>query len=122
MENKTTITSNQVDINNTVGMTLDANKAELYSTNGNVPIFAKCGDKEIKLIDEKGNTYLNSLTVNGKSVDDTKTTTGYLWTAAQIISNTSAQIAAEGVTTYSGTTVPSNSLGKNGYIYVLIES
>ena len=64
----------------------------------------------------------NSLTVNGKSVDDTKTTNGYLWTAAQIISNTSAQIAAEGVTTYSGTTVPSNSLGKNGDIYVLIES
>ena len=50
MENKTTITSNQVDINNTVGMILDANKAKLYSTNGNVPIFAKCGDKEIKLI------------------------------------------------------------------------
>ena len=69
MENKTTITSNQVDINNTVGMTLDANKAELYSTNGNVPIFAKCGDKEIKLIDEEGNTYLNSLTVNGKNIN-----------------------------------------------------
>lgn len=69
MENKTTITSNQVDINNTVGMTLDANKAELYSTNGNVPIFAKCGDKEIKLIDEQGNTYLNSLTVNGKNIN-----------------------------------------------------
>ena len=69
MENKTTITSNQVDINNTVGMTLDANKAELYSTDGNVPIFAKCGDKEIKLIDEQGNTYLNSLTVNGKNIN-----------------------------------------------------
>ena len=69
MENKTTITSNQVDINNTVGMTLDANKAELYSTNGNIPIFAKCGDKEIKLIDEQGNTYLNSLTVNGKNIN-----------------------------------------------------
>lgn len=69
MENKTTITSNQVDINNTVGMTLDANKAKLYSTDGSVPIFAKCGDKEIKLIDEKGNTYLNSLTVNGKNIN-----------------------------------------------------
>lgn len=69
MENKTTITNNQVDINNTVGMTLDANKTELYSTDGNVPIFAKCGDKEIKLIDEKGNTYLNSLTVNGKNIN-----------------------------------------------------
>ena len=69
MENKTTITSNQVDINNTVGMTLDANQAKLYSKDGNVPIFAKCGDKEIKLIDEKGNTYLNSLTVNGKNIN-----------------------------------------------------
>ena len=69
MENKTTITNNQVDINNTVGMTLDANKAKLYSKDGNVPIFAKCGDKEIKLIDEKGNTYLNSLTVNGKDIN-----------------------------------------------------
>lgn len=69
MENKTTITSNQVDINNTVGMTLDANQAKLYSKDGNVPIFAKCGDKEIKLIDEKGNTYLNSLTVNGKDIN-----------------------------------------------------
>ena len=69
MENKTTITSNQVDINNTFGITLDANKAKLYSTDGNVPIFAKCGDKEIKLIDEQGNTYLNSLTVNGKNIN-----------------------------------------------------
>lgn len=69
MENKTTITSNQVDINNTVGMTLDANQAKLYSKDGNVPIFAKCGDKEIKLIDEEGNTYLNSLTVNGKNIN-----------------------------------------------------
>ncbi len=64
----------------------------------------------------------NSLTVNGKSVDDTKVTTGYLWTAAQIITNTSAQIKAEGVNTYSGTTVPSDTLGKDGDIYVLIES
>lgn len=63
----------------------------------------------------------NSLTVNGKSVDDTKITTGYLWTAAQIIANTSAQIANEGVNTYSGATVPDDTLGKNGDIYVLIE-
>jgi hypothetical protein len=63
----------------------------------------------------------NSLAVNDKSVDDSKTTNGYLWTAQQIISNTSSQIANEGVNTYSGTTVPSDSLGKNGDLYILIE-
>ena len=64
----------------------------------------------------------NALTVNGKSVDDTKTTSGYLWTAEKIIANTSTQIQNEGVNTFSGTEVPDNSLGKNGDIYVLIES
>lgn len=63
----------------------------------------------------------NSLAVNDKVVDDTKTTNAYLWTASKIISNTSSQIASEGVNTYSGTTVPSDSLGKNGDIYILIE-
>ena len=66
---ETTINSNQIDINGTVGMRLNLNKAELYSTNGNVPIFAKCGGNEIKLIDENGNTYLKSLTVNGKNIE-----------------------------------------------------
>ena len=63
----------------------------------------------------------NSLKVNDKSVDDTKTTNAYLWTAEKIISNTSSQIQSEGVNTYSGTTVPSDSLGKNGDLYILIE-
>ena len=63
----------------------------------------------------------NSLKVNDKSVDDTKTSNAYLWTAEKIISNTSSQIASEGVNTYSGTTVPSDSLGKNGDLYILIE-
>lgn len=66
---ETTINSNQIDINNTVGMRLNLNKAELYSTNGNIPIYAKCGDNKIKLIDEDGNTYLKSLTVNGKNIE-----------------------------------------------------
>ena len=64
----------------------------------------------------------NSLAVNNKSVDDSKTTNSYLWTAEKIISNTSSQIAAEGVNTYSGSSVPSDSLGKNGDLYILIES
>lgn len=64
----------------------------------------------------------NSLKVNDKVVDDTKTTNAYLWTAEKIVSNTSSQIANEGVNTYSGTSVPSDSLGKNGDIYILIES
>jgi hypothetical protein len=63
----------------------------------------------------------NSLKVNDKSVDDTKTTNAYLWTAEKIISNTSSQIKSEGVNTYSGTAVPDNSLGKNGDLYILIE-
>jgi hypothetical protein len=63
----------------------------------------------------------NSLKVNDKSVDDTKTSNAYLWTAEKIISNTSSQIQNEGVNTYSGTTVPSDSLGKNGDLYILIE-
>lgn len=63
----------------------------------------------------------NSLKVNDKSVDDSQTSNAYLWTAAKIISNTSSQIQSEGVNTYSGTTVPDNSLGKNGDLYILIE-
>ena len=63
----------------------------------------------------------NALKVNDKSVDDTQTSNAYLWTAEKIISNTSSQIESEGVTTYSGTTVPANSLGKNGDLYILIE-
>ena len=73
-DEETIISSKQIDINNTVGMRLNANQAELYSTNGNVPIYAKCGsgadEKLITLIDEKGNTYLNSLTVNGKNIEN----------------------------------------------------
>ena len=71
MANEETIINNeQIDINNTIGMKLDANKAELYSKDGKVPIFAKCGEKEIKLIDENGNTYLNSLIVGGRNIND----------------------------------------------------
>ncbi len=71
MANEETIINNkQIDINNTVGMKLDTNKAELYSKDGKVPIFAKCGNNEIKLIDENGNTYLNSLIVGGRNIND----------------------------------------------------
>lgn len=67
------------------------------------------------------NTANNALKVNNKEVDNTSKTEG-LWTASQIISNTTSQIQNEGVNTYSGTTVPSDTLGKNGDIYVLIEN
>lgn len=67
-------------------------------------------------------TATNASAVNNKTVDDTDNTSASLWTAAQIISNTSTQISTEGVATYSGTTAPSNSLGKNGDLYILIES
>lgn len=67
-------------------------------------------------------TASNALKLSSKTVDDSKTTDAVLWTASKIISNTSSQITKEGVTTHSGTSVPSNSLGKNGDIYILIEN
>ena len=70
---------------------------------------------------EQADTASDASKVNSKSVDDTKTSNAYLWTAEKIISNTSSQIASEGVNTYSGTTVPSNSLGKDGDLYILLE-
>ena len=63
----------------------------------------------------------NALKVNNKSVDDTKNTSAVLWTASQIIKNTSSQIANEGVQTHIGTDEPTNTLGKNGDIYAMIE-
>ena len=70
MANEETIINNeQIDINNTIGMKLNANQAELYSKDGKVPIFAKCGENEIKLIDENGSTYLNSLIVGGRNIN-----------------------------------------------------
>lgn len=63
----------------------------------------------------------NSLKLMNKTVDDTLTTNDVLWTAAQIISNTSSQIASEGVQVYFGTTTPSSSLGKDGDIYILTD-
>ena len=64
----------------------------------------------------------NALKLANKMADDSKNTDAVLWSAAKIISNTSSQIASEGVNTYSGTSAPANSLGKDGDIYVLIES
>jgi len=63
----------------------------------------------------------NSLKLMNKTVDDTLTTNAVLWTAAQIISNTSSQITNEGVTVHFGTSTPSSSLGKNGDIYILTD-
>ena len=63
----------------------------------------------------------NALAVNNKSINN-DANSDTLWTSDKIISNTSLQIRNEGVNTYSGTSAPANSLGKNGDIYVLIES
>jgi hypothetical protein len=62
----------------------------------------------------------NAFALDSVTIDNTKTT-NYLWTASQIISNTSSQIEAEGVKVHHGTTAPSNDLGKDGDIYILIE-
>ena len=71
MANEETIIKNeQIDINNTIGEKLNAKQAEIYSKDGKVPIFAKCGENEIKLIDENGSTYLNSLIVGGRNIND----------------------------------------------------
>lgn len=67
-------------------------------------------------------TATNANKLSNKTVNDNGTGSSYLWTAAKIVSNTSAQIKAEGVNTYSGTAVPANTLGKNGDIYIMIES
>lgn len=67
------------------------------------------------------NMATNAAKLSNKTVDDTKTTNAVLWTASKIISNTSTQIKNEGVATYSGTTEPDNSVGKDGDIYALIE-
>lgn len=63
---------------------------------------------------------LNSKSVNGVALDDTANT-GVMWTCDKIKSNTSTQITNESVTTYSGSTVPASSLGKNGDIYILTD-
>ena len=67
-------------------------------------------------------TATNALKLSNKTVDDTKTNDTALWTASKIISYISSQIQSEGVNTHSGTSAPSNSIGKDGDIYVLIES
>ena len=66
-------------------------------------------------------TASNSLTVGGKTVNDNLTTDKVLWTANQIINFTNRRIGELGVQTYSGTTVPQDSLGKNGDLYILLE-
>lgn len=63
----------------------------------------------------------NASAVNDKVVDDSLDTNAVLWTASKIKANTSTQISEEGVNTYSGTTIPANSLGKNGDLYILVE-
>ena len=80
--------------------------------------------KHAKLADNATNadTADNAVAVNNKSVDDSETSADYLWTANQIITYVGSQISTQGVNTYSGTTVPSSSTGKNGDIYVLIEA
>lgn len=63
----------------------------------------------------------NALAVNNKTVNDNQSTDAVLWTAAKIKANTTEQIAAEGVRIYHGTNVPSDSLGKDGDLYILID-
>lgn len=60
---------------------------------------------------------------NTYTVNDSGTSNAVLWTASKIRTNTSAQIKAEGVNTYYGTSAPGTISGaKNGDLYILIES
>lgn len=58
---------------------------------------------------------------NKYTVNDAGTSSSTLWSASQIKTNTSTQIKNEGVNTYSGTAVPTNDLGKDGDLYILLE-
>lgn len=53
-------------------------------------------------------------------VNDGGTTDTDLWSADKIIEYTATQVNT-GVKTYSGTNIPSSSLGKNGDLYILLE-
>lgn len=57
------------------------------------------------------------------TVNDSGTSNTTLWTASKITTNTSAQIKAEGVNTYYGTSAPTTIKGaKEGDLYILIEN
>lgn len=56
------------------------------------------------------------------TVNDSATSNTNLWTAAKTKSNTTAQIKAEGVNTYYGTSAPTTIQGaKDGDLYIMIE-
>ena len=60
---------------------------------------------------------------NTYTVNDSGTSNQVLWTASKIKSNTTAQIKAEGVNTYYGTSAPTTVSGsKDGDLYILIEN
>lgn len=58
---------------------------------------------------------------NRYAVNDAGISNSTLWSAAQIKSNTTSQIKSEGVNTFSGTGVPTNDIGKDGDLYILLE-
>lgn len=58
---------------------------------------------------------------NAYTVNDAGTSNKTLWTASKITANTTSQIKNEGVNTYSGTAVPTNDIGKDGDLYILLE-
>lgn len=57
--------------------------------------------------------------LNGSTCDDNGTGNKALWSAAKIIANTTTQIKNEGVNTFTGTSTPSNSTGKDGDLFIL---
>ena len=83
-------------------------------------------DKKVKLATKAdlATTATSANTLQTKyTVNDSGSSNTTLWTAAKIKSNTTAQIQAEGVNTYYGTTAPTTIAGsKEGDLYILIEN
>lgn len=82
---------------------------------------------KIKIAEEADHATLadtasNALKLQDRVINDNGTGTGTLWTADKISKYVSNQISTQGVNTYNGTTTPASSLGKDGDIYVMIES
>ena len=65
-------------------------------------------------------TAKSALSIDGMVIDDTSTTNTSLWSAEKIIANTSLQIKEEGIKTFSDNNPPTDDLGDNGDLFILI--
>jgi len=80
-------------------------------------VVKKANEAALADVAETANKLQNTYTVN-----DASPTATTLWSSSKIVSDVSTQIQNEGVRTYNGTTEPDDSLGKDGDLYILLES